>query len=185
MKKIRIIALAAAIVMLLVSLPLTALATTYARVVVSSNDVLHLRSTPNGLIIGKYRNGTKVTVLSTSNKRWTWVRTPDGKVGYMYRDYLSSFTTTSSGSSSSSSSSSSGSSSSSSSSGIGTGVRFVKSGIGPVNFRKNASVNSKLLDQLQGGTAVTVLTPGDTWCRVRYNGTLGWIKTRYLTKTRN
>ena len=185
MKKTRIIALVAAIVMLLVSLPLTALATTYARVVVSSNDVLHLRATPNGLILGKYRNGTRVTVLSTSNKRWAWVRTPDGEVGYMYREYLSAFTTTSSGSSSSSSSSSRSSSSSSSSSGIGTGVRFIRSGIGPVNFRKNASVNSMLLDQLQGGTAVTVLTEGTTWCRVRYNGTLGWIKTRYLTKTRN
>ena len=103
----------------------------------------------------------------------------------MYREYLSAFTTTSSGSSSSSSSSSRSSSSSSSSSGIGTGVRFIRSGIGPVNFRKNASVNSMLLDQLQGGTAVTVLTEGTTWCRVRYNGTLGWIKTRYLTKTRN
>lgn len=185
MKKTRIIALVAAIVMLLVSLPLTALATTYARVVVSSNDVLHLRATPNGLILGKYRNGTRVTVLSTSNKRWTWVRTPDGKVGYMYREYLSSFTTSGSSSGSSSSSSSRSSSSSSSSSGIGTGVRFIRSGIGPVNFRKNASVNSMLLDQLQGGTAVTVLTEGTTWCRVRYNGTLGWIKTRYLTKTRN
>ncbi len=184
MKKTRIIALVAAIVMLLVSLPLTAFATTYARVVVSSNDVLHLRATPNGLILGKYRNGTRVTVLSTSNKRWAWVRTPDGKVGYMYREYLSAFTTTSSGSSSSSSSSSRSSSSSSSSSGIGTGVRFIRSGIGPVNFRKNASVSSRLLDQLDGGTAVTVLTEGTTWCRVRYNGTLGWIKTRYLTKTR-
>ena len=182
MKKIRIFALVTAIVMLLVSLPLTALATTYARVIVSSNDVLHLRATPNGLVLGKYRNGTRVTVLSTANRRWTWVRTPDGKVGYMYRQYLSAFTTTSSGSSSSSSSRSSSSSSSGSS--LGTGVRFIRSGIGPVNFRKNASVNSRLLDQLQGGTAVTVLSEGTTWCRVRYNGTLGWIKTRYLTKNR-
>jgi len=178
MKKIRIFALVAAIVMLLSAVPIAALATTTARVVVSSNDVLHLRATPNGSIIGKYRNGTKVTVLSTSNKRWTWVRTPDGKVGYMYREYLSAFTTTGSGSGNS------GSGSGNSSGSLGTGIRYIKSGIGPVNFRKNASVNSKLLDQLQGGTPVTVLSEGATWCRVRYNGTLGWIKTRYLVKTR-
>ena len=98
----------------------------------------------------------------------------------MYKQYLSSFTT----SSSSSSRRSSSSSSSSSSSGIGTGFFYVKTGIGPVNFRKNASVNSTLLDQLAGGTMVTVLSSGSTWCKVRYNGTVGYIKTRYLTKTR-
>ena len=41
-----------------------------------------------------------------------------------------------------------------------------------------------LLDQLAGGTMVTVLSSGATWSKVRYNGTVGYIKTRYLTKTR-
>ena len=171
MKAKRIFACLTILVLLAVSLPLSSLAETYATVI--SWDVLHLRSGPGSdyAVIGKYRRGTKVEVLSTNYRNWVRVRTPDKKTGYMYKQYLSSFTTSSS-------------SSSSSSGGIGTGFRYVKSGIGPVNFRKNASVNSTLLDQLSGGTMVTVLSSGATWSKVRYNGTVGYIKTRYLTKTR-
>ncbi len=176
MKCKRLIAFAVLIVMLAAALPLSALAETYATVI--SSDVLHLRSTPDGQvgwnIIGRYRNGTRVTILKTG-KRWSKVRTPDGKTGYMYNDYLSSFK---------SSGGSSGGGSGNSGTWTGTAIRYIKSGIGPVNFRKNASVNSKLLDQLPGGTMVTLLTEGSVWSRVRYNGTLGWIKTRYLVKTR-
>ena len=97
MKCKRLIAFAALIVMLAASLPLAALAETYATVI--SYDVLHLRSGPGSeyAVIGKYRNGTRVTILK-SGRHWSRVRTPDKKVGYMYNDYLSSFTTTSSSS---------------------------------------------------------------------------------------
>ena len=152
---------------LLVSvLPVAALAETYATVI--SDDVLHLRDAPgvDGSIIGKYRNGTRVEVLNTGYRYWVRVRTPDKQVGYMYKQYLSSFR------------SSSGSTVS-----LGTGFRYVVTGLGPVNFRKDANVNSRLLDQLQGGTIVWVINAGDTWSSVRYNGTLGWIKTKYLTKS--
>ena len=178
MKTKRIFACLTVMVLLAVSLPLSSLAETYATVI--SWDVLHLRTGPGSdyAVIGKYRRGTKVEVLNSSYRNWVRVRTPDRKTGYMYKQYLSSFTT------SSGSSRSGSSSSSSSSSGIGTGFFYIKTGIGPVNFRKNASVNSTLLDQLAGGTMVTVLSSGSTWCKVRYNGTVGYIKTRYLTKTR-
>lgn len=170
MKKKRFIACMAAIVLLLLSIPLASFATKYAYVI--SNDVLHLRLYPSSdtssTILGKYRNGTKVTIINTNNKYWYRVKTPDGKYGYMYKTYLS--TPFDDGSSSGGSGS------------IGTGYRYIKSGIGYVNMRKNASVNSRLLDQLAGGTRVYVLSSGATWSRVRYNGTLGWIKTRYLVK---
>ena len=144
---------------LLVSvLPVAALAETYATVI--SDDVLHLR-------------------LNTGYRYWVRVRTPDKQVGYMYKQYLSSFTRTGSGSGSTAAvRSSSGSTVS-----LGTGFRYVVTGLGPVNFRKDANVNSRLLDQLQGGTIVWVINAGDTWSSVRYNGTLGWIKTKYLTKS--
>ena len=163
---------------LLVSvLPLSALAETYATVV--CDDVLHLRNTPgvDGEILGKYRPGTKVEVLNTGYRYWVRVRTPDRKVGYMYKQYLSSFTKVES-SGSSSSKSSTGSSSVS----LGAGFHYIRTGLGPVNFRKDANVNSKLLDQLQGGTLVWVLSSGETWSSVRYNGTLGWVKPKDLTK---
>lgn len=175
MKTRRAFALLTVLVLLAVSLPLAAIAETYATVI--SFDVLHLRDLPgtDGAILGRYRRGTRVEILYTGFRNWVRVRTPDGKVGYMYKNYLSSFKSTDS------SGSSSGSSSSSMS---GTGTRYIKSKIGPVNFRAKASVTSQLLDQLPGGTRVTVLSQGATWSRVKYNGTLGWIKTRYLVKNK-
>ena len=162
----RLFACLAILVLLAVSLPLASFAETTATI--TCYDVLHLRSGPGSdyAILGRYRHGTRVTILSTG-RRWDRVRTPDGKVGYMYRQYLSAYR-------------SSGSSGSS----IGTGLRYIKTGIGPVNFRKNPNVNSALLDQLYGGTLVVVLSTRGEWARVRYNGTLGWIKTRYLVTTR-
>ena len=163
----RLFACFTVLILLAVSLPLASFAETTATI--TCYDVLHLRSGPGSdyAVLGRYRHGTRVTILSTG-KRWDRVRTPDGKVGYMYRQYLSAYR-------------SSGSSSGSS---IGTGLRYIKTGIGPVNFRKNPNVNSALLDQLYGGTLVVVLSTRGEWARVRYNGTLGWIKTRYLVTTR-
>ena len=183
MKCKRLLACMLLAALLVTMIPLSALSETYATVI--SFDVLHLRQGPSAdsAILGKYRRGTRVEVLSTNYRNWVRVRTPDKQVGYMYKQYLSSFTKTSSSGSSSSSSSSSKSSSSGSISSLGTGFRYVKTGIGPVNFRKDANVNSKLLDQIQGGTIVWVISSGSVWSSVRYNGTLGWIKTKYLTKS--
>lgn len=173
MKMKRLFACLAALVLLMAAVPEVVFAETYARVVIS-NDVLHLReaASSDSAILGRYRNGTKVEILS-SGKYWARVRTPDGKVGYMYKQYLSAY--------------SSGDSDSGSSSGasIGTGTRYIKSGIGPVNIRRSASVKARLLDRLEGGTKVTVLSAGVNWCRIRFNGKrIGWVKTKYLVKNR-
>ena len=177
MKCKRLIACMILAALLVSALPLSALAETYATVV--CDDVLHLRDAPgvDGAIIGKYRPGTRVEILNSGYRYWARVRTPDKKVGYMYKQYLSSFTKVES---SGSSSKSSGNSSSVS---LGAGFRYIRTGLGPVNFRKDANVNSKLLDQLQGGTIVWVINAGETWSSVRYNGTLGWVKSKYLTKS--
>ena len=85
MKTKRIFACLTVLVLLAVSLPLSSLAETYATVI--SWDVLHLRSGPGSdyAVIGKYRRGTKVEVLSSSYRNWVRVRTPDRKTGYMYK----------------------------------------------------------------------------------------------------
>ena len=170
MKK-RFLACLAAVILLTTALPLASFCLAETKATVISMDVLHLRDYPgtSGNIIGRYRHGTRVTVLSTKNKAWTRVRTPDGKVGYMYRKYLSTFSSTGSDGQVTV---------------TGSTTRYIRSGIGPVNFRKKASANSRLLDQLYGGTRVTVLSQGATWSKVKYNGTLGYIKTKYLTTTK-
>jgi len=167
MKAKRLFACLAAVIMLLTALPVITLAETYARVTIS-NDVLHLRDYPGneGNILGRYRNGTKVQILK-SGKHWARVRTPDGKVGYMFKQYLSNYTTDDDSGSGAS---------------IGTGTRYIKSGIGPVNVRKSASIKAKLVDRLEGGTKVTVVTAGVNWCRIKFNGRYGYVKTKYLVK---
>ena len=50
---------------------------------------LRLRAAPTtlGAVIGRYYTGTKVTVLSATGS-WYYVTTPDGKTGYMSRNYI-------------------------------------------------------------------------------------------------
>ena len=80
MKSKRLLACLTLVVLLAASLPLSALAETYATVI--SFDVLHLRSGPGSdyAILGKYRRGTKVEVLNTQYRNWVRVRTPDRKI---------------------------------------------------------------------------------------------------------
>ena len=155
-------------VLLLLVIPLGALAETYARVI--STDPLHLRDYPGmeGDIITQYRTGTRVQILETktSGKGWVKVKGPDGNTGYMYREYLSAFST-------------------SGGSGSSGEIRYIKSNNGqPVNFRRRATSSSKLLDQLNVGTKVTLISSGDTWSRIRCGGKDGWVMTKYLSKTR-
>lgn len=168
MKLNRLFACLAVLVLLSAMLPAAGLAETYATVTTES-DVLHLRDYPgtDGAIIGRYRSGTKVEILS-SLRNWAQVKTPDGQVGYMYKKYLSAYASVSGEIS------------------YGSGVtRYIRQGIGPVNIRRNASVESKLLDRLDGGTSITLLSQGETWSRIKLaNGRLGWVKTQFLTKTR-
>lgn len=168
MKMKRLFACLAVMVLLAAALPLSALAD-YATV--NSTDVLYLRSQPStdGAVLGKYRRGTRVEILYTGYRNWTRVLTPDGKVGYMYKKYLSTGGKSSGGGSGSSS-------------GTAIGTRYVKSGIGLVNFRKSASLKAKLINQLKGGTAVTLLSQGPTWSRIRYNGRVGYMMTKYLVE---
>ena len=63
----------------------------YMYVWTGTRQPLHLRSTPNTNYepIGKYRNGTRVTVLKRG-KYWTRVSV-GGQEGYMWTDYLSTY----------------------------------------------------------------------------------------------
>ena len=159
------------VMILVLALPLTALATTYATVVAS--DVLYLRDEPStdGEIIGRYRHGTRVEILSSTKYRnWAKVRA-GGKVGYMYKNYLSAYT-----SDGNNSSSSSGNEVSS-----GTTVKYVRSANGaPVNLRRRASTKTSLMARMPVGSKVTVLSSGSVWTRVLYQGKDGWVMTKFL-----
>jgi uncharacterized protein YgiM (DUF1202 family) len=56
----------------------------------TSRNPLRLRSGTGTKyrVLGKYKKGTQVIVLSTANSSWYEVSCPDGKRGYMASEYL-------------------------------------------------------------------------------------------------
>lgn len=87
----------------------------------------------------------------------------------------------SSGSSSAgtSASSTAGESSSSSSSASAKATQRAKTN-DTVSIRSEASADSKRVGTVWGGFEVTVLEKGDTWSKVEFNGTTGYIKNEFL-----
>ena len=50
-----------------------------------------------------------------------------------------------------------------------------------VNLRSSANMNlSNVLARVPSGSTVTVLTPGDEWCKVQYQGHTGYMLTYFL-----
>ena len=58
--------------------------------VATNGSRLHMRSGPglSAKIIGKYANGTRVTLVEKTNSSWYRVTGPDGRTGYMSTDWL-------------------------------------------------------------------------------------------------
>ena len=83
----RRIALLLALVMLVVSLPVSVSADLGVGTI--HGGWLRLRSAPNTLssVLGRYYTGAKVTVHSATGS-WYYVTAPDGKVGYMSRNFI-------------------------------------------------------------------------------------------------
>ena len=124
-------------------------------------DKLNLRSraSTRGTSLGKYSNGTVVTMISQGDQ-WCKVKTPDGKTGYMMTDYLSIPSASSSSS-----------------------TRIVRHPQGTyVNLRSSGSKSARVLVQVPHGSTVVVLSAGKTWTKVRYNGYTGYMMTAYLKK---
>ena len=171
MKIRRMLACLALIVMIGASVPLTAFATTYATVI--SQDVLFLRDEPSmdGDIIGRYRRGSKVEVLSTKYRNWVKVKTARGQTGYMYKTYLSLYSTSDTTTKTTTKTTK-----------TAKVYRYIKSGIGEVNFRRRASMSAPLIDRIPGGAKVTVTYMGSVWSRITYKGKEGWVMTKYLTR---
>ncbi len=53
----------------------------------------------------------------------------------------------------------------------------------PLNLRAGASTLSSVLQQIPKGEEITVLERGEEWCCVTYQGTTGYVMTKFLTFT--
>ncbi len=133
----------------------------------NSGDKLNLResASKDSHVLGRYGNGTKVTLLSTGS---TWCRVSvSGKTGYMMTRYLS-LTKPESGSAGSSLS--------------GSKYAYVsnpRSG-DKLRLRASASKSSKSLGSYANGTKVTLVETGAQWCKVKVDGKTGYMMTEFL-----
>ena len=127
----------------------------------NSRDKLNLRrrASKSSTSLGKYSNGTVVTLISRGDQ-WCKVKTPDGQTGYMMTDYLTILKTNTS-----------------------TATRIVRHPDSTyVNLRSKGSTNARILTQVPHGASVVLLSEGKTWSKVRYNGYTGYMMTKYLKK---
>lgn len=123
-----------------------------------ATQVLNLRERPDttSKSIGQFRNGAKLSVLSQGTE-WCKVQSQTGVVGYMMTKYLTLFNLPV------------------------TPQRMV---VHPqqtyVNLRTMPSSYAAIITHVPHGASVTVLTPGDSWIKVRYNGMIGYMSAQFL-----
>ncbi len=111
--------------------------------------------------ITSYYTGTVVEIMGRYGD-WYYVKTPDGRIGYMYGDFLKMNVDGSTGTN-------------------GTENAFVTSHNGyGVRLRKGPGTGYRVITTCDVGTPVTVLEQGTYWCRISVNGTVGYMMSQFL-----
>ncbi|MBQ2833008.1 MAG: SH3 domain-containing protein [Clostridia bacterium] len=140
--------------------------TLYTAYVKTNTRGLNLRAEPNGMILGSYPRGTKVSVLS-SEHGWSKVEV-EGKTGYMSSQWLSSGKP---------------SSSESSSAAIGSAVVSNPRDTQVLFLRSEPSTASESLGYYRNGKTVKLLAKLDGWYKVEVDGKTGYMMSQYLKVT--
>ena len=107
--------------------------------------------------------GTRVTVVQQMADGWTQIRL-DSTVGFVQAKFLTNVPPQTDDDS-----------------GDTGDVRYVITPSGSLNLREEAKSSAAILATIPRGESVRVLQAGEDWCRVRYQGTTGYVMTRYLT----
>ena len=136
---------------------------------VKCSSSVNFRSAPNtsSTSYGELKNGTKVNVVGVSSG-WYKV-TYNGKTGYIHPDYITL-------ASSSAGTAIAPSNTVTSTTGTAGTVKCSSS----VNLRSEANTSSSILAELKNGTAVTVVSTANGWCKVTCSGKPGYISADYL-----
>lgn len=109
--------------------------------------------------MGVFNKGTKLTVLG-KNGSFLLVKDSHGSQGYVSKKYVTKSKSGSSGSSGSEK------------------TKTVKAKA--VNLREGGGISTRVLRVVPYGAKVTVIKEGKYWTKVKYKGTVGWIKKTYL-----
>lgn len=139
---------------------------------VKCSSSVNFRSAPNtsSTSYGELKNGTKVNVVGVSSG-WYKV-TYNGKTGYIHPDYITL-------ASSSAGTAIAPSNTVTSTTGTAGTVKCSSS----VNLRSEANTSSSILAELKNGTAVTVVSTANGWCKVNCSSKTGYIKQDYVSTT--
>ena len=109
--------------------------------------------------ITSYYTDTVVEILGAASGNWYRVKTPDGRTGYMYGDYLKL-----------------------GASGSSTANAHVTSHNGyGVRMRKGPGTGYRVIRTYAVGTPVTILESGTYWSRISINGTIGYMMSQFLS----
>lgn len=85
-------ALCLILILVMATAPMCALASTKTAKILKVNvEKARLRDGPSGEILAKLEKGTKVLYLNSRQGAYCKVCTSSGQVGYIYKDYLSSY----------------------------------------------------------------------------------------------
>ncbi len=106
--------------------------------------------------VDKITGGTKVEVLEQKVNGWSKVLV-NGKEGYIKSEFLNVITVVNSGDA------------------IGTVTASSN-----VNVRETPSESGERLGTLPGGTTVDLLARENGWCKINYNGQVGYVKEDYV-----
>lgn len=124
-----------------------------------ATQYLNLRAQPSlsAKVVAQYKNGIRLEVVAQGE---TWCQvygSASGNTGYIMTQYLRLYGLPS------------------------TPTKTIQNGATYVNLRSAPSKRSGTIYQrLYSGAVVTVLTPGDEWTQVRYNGITGYVMTAFL-----
>lgn len=154
-------------------------------VATGNSGKLHLRKTPSSssTSLGKFENGTRVTVTGTTGN---WVQVSlTGKTGYMMLQYLAPVTPMSEDGPVSGGD---GTAAPTPIPATGTyaagGVLYVQTGNdGKLNLRAKAAASATSIGRYANGTPVTILNDTGAWLQVRAEGRTGYMMRKYLSST--
>ena len=123
----------------------------------TATTTVNVRSSDSELSdkVTKVSGGTKVEVLEQKVNGWSKV-VADGKTGYIKSEYLQ-MAEAATGET------------------IGTVTATTT-----VNVRMSPSQDAEKLGVLAGGDSAGLLERVDDWCKINYNGTVGYVKAEYV-----
>ena len=130
-------------------------ADTEYRVIIS--DSVNFRSGPstNYSSICKLNKGDKVEYIGESG---SWIKVKfEGKTGYVYGSYIGEYAS------------------------IYLNVKYVTAS--SLNVRKGASTSYSVIGTLSKGTKVELISTSNGWSKIKYNGNVGYVSSKYLSNS--